>query len=49
MAPFLFITELLSKFPESCWSWLIPSLRQDIRLWNDLLGDFGEEALGVLS
>ena len=49
MAPFLFITELLNKFPESCWSWLIPSLRQDIRLWNDLLGDFGEEALDDIS
>ena len=47
MAPFLFITELASKFPESCWPWLLPSLRQDIRLWNDLLGDFGEEALDI--
>ncbi len=49
MAPFLFVTELLGKFPESCWSWLIPSLRQDIRLWNDLQGDFGDEALDVSS
>ncbi len=49
MAPYLFVSELLNKFPESCWSWLIPSLRQDSRLWTDLCSDFGKETLDVLS